>query len=84
MKRKFTETEVRELIFGCPIKDEVCDKRRWVEGMRSIVEEDGKYYELFWNRGLTETQEDEFWEQEANEVELVETIDVIKEWKIKE
>lgn len=68
-KREFTEDEVRELVYES-IKNVEHDSSRWTAYMSSIIkcEDDGKFYELFWDRGLTEEQENEFEAQEAEEV----------------
>ena len=78
MKRKFTAREVEDLFFEGEIEEG--ESSRWHRGDTSIVEVDGKYYSLYANIGLTENQYNEWEDQEADEVELVEKTVVIKEW----
>lgn len=82
MTRHFTKDEVHDLFF----KGEITrgDPRRWTSTDISVVEVDGKYYELYAEIGLTESQENEYEDQEAPEVELVERTVVVQEWEIKE
>lgn len=45
------------------------EDHRWTREIDLIYEIDGNYYSLYYNEGLTECQEAEFWEQEAFKVE---------------
>lgn len=60
---KLDENELAELCYRHSICDEEGDDRRWVREMESIIELDGRYFSIFWLRGLTECQEDEFEDQ---------------------
>lgn len=45
------------------IKDIIGENRRWSRGVSSIIEFNNQTYILFWENGLTEYQENEFYEQ---------------------
>ena len=59
---KLTERELSE-IREYSIEDDEGDEGRWVRHMTSIVEMCGRFFELNWSRGLTEYQENEFYDQ---------------------
>jgi hypothetical protein len=80
MKRKFTEEEVKELIYGWDVETITGEDRRWSRIDTVIVELDNKFYKLWYDRGLTESQEDTFEAQEADEVVQVEETVVVKKW----
>ena len=78
---KITKEQVKELLFngksGDLTKvDEVKGKnRRWSRTNQVIFKDkDGKFYAVEWEEGLTEEQENEFYEQEAVEVRPVEKV----------
>ncbi len=81
MKRKFTADEVHDLFFEGDIEEG--DTRRWSRYDTSVVKVDGKYYRLGADIGLTECQENEWSDQEADEVELVKETIVIERWVVK-
>lgn len=72
MKRHFTSEEVREYVFENEVKTIPGEDRRWSRTNITIIELDGKYYSLEWEQGLTENQENDFYEQDAPEVKKVE------------
>ncbi len=39
------------------------EPRRWMRSAHTIVELFGRYWRIDWDQGLTELQENEFWEQ---------------------
>jgi hypothetical protein len=87
MKRKFTADEVRELVWENEVETIQGEDRRWSRTNCTIIQtEDGKYYELYWEQGLTECQENEFEAQEVEEVELKEETKTVtqKNWVKKE
>lgn len=57
------------------------DSRRWTRAVSSVIELCGRYFEIDWEQGLTESQENEFLEQ-PYEVELrtSEKIMEVHEW----
>ncbi len=82
---KFTEEEVRDMVFGDDMDGEVMETidgedRRWSRTNITIVKHKGKFYELYWEHGLTENQENEFEDQDAPEVKQVEKTTIVKSW----
>lgn len=58
-----TEREISELINEYTVEEIEGDDNRWTRNMTSIVEVDGQYFAVYWQRGLTECQEDNFMDQ---------------------
>jgi len=85
MKRVFTKEEVEEHVFLNDVHTYRGGSRRWSRTNETVVKVDGKFYKLYWEQGLTESQENYFEEQETEEVELKEYEKTIKvsEWIIK-
>ena len=79
---KFNEDELQYMAFDCIQKDEIeGDEHRWTRDVTTIFECDGRFFSIDWNRGLTEYQENEFYNQ-PQEVKLQEykkTI-TVREW----
>jgi hypothetical protein len=79
-----TERELRDLL-ECELEDERddYDERRWVMNTYSIIKLGDRFFGLNWDRGLTEMQENEFYQQPEEvlrtEREVTETI---VEWKV--
>lgn len=65
----FTEDEVKELIWESEVERNILDSSRWSMSMESFVEFEGKYYRVYWEQGSTEYQENEYYDQEATQVE---------------
>lgn len=86
---RLTAREVKDIVrddasLNYAIIEEISDGHgRWVEYMTTIIElwDTGTYYALYWNRGLTEYQENEFEAQVAIPVEKKEV--VTYEWVAK-
>ena len=76
--RKFTEQEVEDLVWDGEITEG--EARRWSSTNTSVVTIDDKQYELYYEHGLTEMQENEYEEQEAPEVKKVKETVVIEKW----
>lgn len=80
---KFTEEELEDLAW-CEleadikfINNEEGECHRWTQDMATIFEFEDKYYCLNWDRGLTELQENSFYNQPyevEKEIKVVETI----------
>ena len=82
MKRKFTEEEIKEIWMNDNFVAEIVgEPRRWSTTVGLITEVDGKFYEVVYERGLTERQEDYFSDMEASEVHQVEKITRVWEAK---
>jgi len=84
---KFSEEEIRDMVYGDFDGDVVetieGENRRWTRSNITYVQIDNKFYELVWEQGLTENQEDDFWEQDAPEVERVITSRTVYSWEWK-
>jgi hypothetical protein len=84
MKRKFTKEEVQNLVWENAIETDYGENRRWSRTNITIVEFNKKFYELYWEEGLTEYQENEYEAQEADEMEQIEKTIIVKRWVKKE
>lgn len=60
---KLSESELAELCNEHSIWYQEGDKGRWTKSIESIVDLDGRYFSIIWECGLTEYQENEFWNQ---------------------
>ena len=80
---QFTKEQVIELTCGSEIDIEYGENRRWSRTNISVVKHNDKFYELYWEEGLTESQENEFFAQDAPEVEQVERTITEKVWVAK-
>lgn len=70
MSKNFSEEQVIDLICNHEIDRIEDGEGRWTKHMRSIVKHaDGKLYELYWKKGLTDYGDDYYTKQEAEEVE---------------
>ncbi len=73
----FTEDEIRGMAYeeiGNYV-DEVgggCD--RWTQAVQTIFDVDGRLFAVSWYRGLTENQENDFYDAEVYEVERKEKV----------
>lgn len=79
-EEKLDEHEVRTLVYGnynhariLKVDDVVVDEGRWTSQIMIVfsIPELKKNYAIYYDRALTELQEDEFWEQVACEVEPI-------------
>ncbi len=85
MKKHFTENEIKEIWWEDNyIVMKIGQSRRWSQIVTLITEKDRKFYSVYFDQGLTENQEDVFYDQEAPEVELIDKTIVIEEWVKKE
>lgn len=64
-----SEERQKDLVHGSAITSDGGGERRWAEGMTTVVrDDDGKFYRIFWDRGLTEDHENEFTAGDVSEV----------------
>jgi hypothetical protein len=75
------ENEIYNLIWEYEIASYKGEHHRWDQEMTSIVEFNNKFYAICWRRGLTEMQENSYYEQpiEVHKVERPITI-TLTEW----
>ena len=79
--RHFTEEEVKFYVFEEEVSRRLCESRRWSLEVESIVQtEDGKFYRVYWDQAATELQENEFWAQDATEVEKITKLVEVTDW----
>lgn len=82
---KFNERELRYLTDEDEmdvIEEIEGEDHRWDREIQTIFQAGGRYFSLCWRRGLTECQENEFWEQpiEVRKHTYQKTI-TVTEWK---
>lgn len=77
---KLDEMELEDLL-DYEISSEDFDERRWSIAVASIIKLEDRYFQLNWDRGKTENQEDGFYYQpfEVEKLEFEKTI-TITEW----
>lgn len=80
-KENLTENELSEVVFGYEVDTEYGDNRRWTRTVTTIVELLGRFFSIDWEEGLTESQENEFYNQpvEVKKNTYEKTI-VVTEW----
>lgn len=78
---ELSEREFKDLVFDYEIDCQEGDCGRWTQSAKTIVNLCGRYFAIDWERGLTEMQEHEFYNQ-PYEVKKVEYEKVVKvtEW----
>lgn len=82
---KLTEKELQSLVYECnEVERNYGDNRRWSRSVESIIELCGRFFCLIWEEGLTEYQDNEFWNQpyEVEKFEYPKTI-MVTEWRKK-
>lgn len=61
---KLSEREIKTLVYDGVEVDEIEGYRgRWTQGVQTIIDIDGELWAIDWDRGLTECQENEFYNQ---------------------
>lgn len=83
---KLSEWELKNLVYnGNEVDIEYGEDRRWTRDMESIIKLGDRYFSIMWEQGLTECQENEFWNQpvEVEKKEYDKMIHVV-EWVAKE
>lgn len=62
---RFAEYELKYMAYDCSkeVEEIEGDSHRWSKDMTTIFECDGRFFQIDWNSGLTEYQEDEFFSQ---------------------
>ena len=78
MKRKFTADEIREIWMNDDyVHKETEEHRRWSANVTLITEVEGKFYAVYFDQGLTESQDDFFIDVDAPEVYESERIEKV-------
>lgn len=80
----FEERELEELVYsGKVVDNQYGDKGRWTRSVYTIIQLEDRFFGIDWEEGLTESQEDLFYETSLKEVEKFEEVKVIKGWRVK-
>ena len=77
------ERDIATLVWEYSIDEELGEPRRWVTPVTTIIEFLSHYYRIYWCRGNTECQDNEYESQILEEVEKVKKIVEIEEWVTK-
>jgi hypothetical protein len=88
-KRKFSKEFMQGVIHGDTedtevIEDEIVDHTRWSVVHNMIFSYEGKHYETSYSRGATEMQDEQPYEYDGDEIEVleVEKVAIVKhEWR---
>ena len=84
-KEELTEREIKKLIFEYQETSDYGENRRWTRTVKTLVNLKGRYFVVEWEEALTESQENEFWEQPYEvEKKICEKTIVVEEWIKKE
>lgn len=80
-----TESELSDLVYEFKVESEEGEDLRWVRSVDTISKLGDRFFSTAWYKGLTEYQEDEFYDQpvEVEKKEYDKTIHVV-EWVPKE
>lgn len=62
-KEELEEGEIEELVWDYEVDRSTGDNRRWTRTVTSIVKLCGKYFSIDWEEGLTEYQENQYYNQ---------------------
>jgi hypothetical protein len=62
-KEKLTKSELKMVIHEFEFESEFGDNRRWSRGVTTISKIGDRYFSTNWENGLTENQENEYYEQ---------------------
>ena len=61
---KLSEREIKTLVYdGIEVDEVEGSSGRWTQHIKTIIDIDGELWAIDWNRGLTECQENEFYDQ---------------------
>lgn len=80
---KLSEIELRKIVYECnEISKDYGENRRWTRSVQSIVELCNRYFCIQWEEGLTEYQDNSFYEQpyEVKRHDYTKTI-IVTEWE---
>jgi hypothetical protein len=76
---RLNENEISELLWeGCVVYQEEGENRRWTRGVTSVIELNARFFCINWEEGLTEYQENSYYDQpyEVRKVTETKTITV--------
>lgn len=76
---KLNKKELSDLVWEHEVDYENGECGRWTQSVKSIVDLCGRYFAIDWERGLTEMQEHEFYNQ-PYEVKKIEKMVKVTKW----
>ena len=61
-KEKLDENEIADLLYEAELVEEEASEKldRWSRSITTIVEYDGRYFQIDWEQGLTEMQDNSY------------------------
>ena len=62
-KKNLTDSELSILVYNYSVHEENKDWGRWTMGMYTVSKLKDRYFAINWEQGLTESQDDYFYEQ---------------------
>ena len=74
------ENDIRRLVWNYSINEELEEPHRWVTPVITIIEFYGHYYRIYWYRGNTECQDNEYESQVLKEVVKTKKVVEVEEW----
>ena len=79
---KFTEQEIRDALWDFyQVEETEHGHHRWTEDMRTIIIVCGRYFRIWWERGLTEYQENCYHNQPVEVIpHEYEKLITVREW----
>lgn len=78
---ELTEEELEKLVWNYGIESDYGENRRWARHVTSIVKLCDRYFSVGWEEGLTERQENEFYEQPYEvKKHIYEKTIIVTEW----
>lgn len=78
---ELTESELRGVIFDFEVEREEGENRRWSRSVTTISQIGDRYFSTDWEEGLTEYQENEYYEQPVEvQKKTYEKIITVTEW----
>ena len=73
-KEKLSESEISDLAYYCTFDKEEDELRRWSRTITSYVKLNERFFKIEWEEGLTEQQENEFYNQPVEVDRVVQKI----------
>lgn len=78
---KLTRSELCDVIFEYEVETEYGENRRWSRSVNTISEIGNRYFSIDWEEGLTECQENEYYDQPIEvEKKTYEKTITVTEW----
>lgn len=79
---EFSSEDIRDICYEFKDVDEIeGEESRWTRWIDIVFEVDNRYFMTGYDKGLTEYQEDDFYNTTIIEVKPVEKTIVVKEWE---